>query len=183
MMESERQLDVELAQAERGGRGDIRLAYPLGEADPAFDPAVLARKAYRILHMGFVTLALVAGLDKFFYILTDWSAYLASVFPQSLGLSYQGFMLGVGVLEIVLALGLALSPKVFADVFALWLGAITVNLVIQGEHFDIALFNFALAAGACALARVSPAGEDPISVKQTTRGKNENRNPSPENRG
>lgn len=122
-------------------------------------PAAMAEKAYRSLHLGFVAIPLVAGIDKFAGEMVDWSAYLAPVFPSALGVSPGTFMSGVGVFEILVGIGMILRPRIFADIFALWIGAIVVNLVIQGLFFDVALFNFGLAAGACALARLSQAKE------------------------
>ena len=122
-------------------------------------PAAMADKAYRSLHIGFVAIPLVAGIDKFAGEMVDWTAYLAPLFPSALGVTAATFMKGVGVFEILVAIGMILRPRIFADVFALWIGAVIVNLVIQGLFFDVALFNFGLAAGACALARLSQAKE------------------------
>jgi uncharacterized membrane protein len=124
---------------------------------PAPSARDLTEKAYRAALMGFVAVPLVAGVDKFANVLTDWSQYLAPIIPVSLGVSPSAFMVGVGVLEIALGIGLALKPRVFADLFSVWLLAIVANLVIQGEAFDMALLNFGLAAGACALARLASA--------------------------
>lgn len=139
-----------------------------GSSDPFFlvtnegkrnYPAVLADKAYRALHIAFVALPIVAGVDKFIFALADWNIYVAPFFARLLDASPQSFTYGAGVLEIFLGIGILMRPRVFADLFALWVTTITVNLLMQGEHFDVALFNFALAAGACALARLSRADE------------------------
>jgi hypothetical protein len=34
-------------------------------------------QAYWILHIGFAVLSIIAGLNKFFHILTNWDMYLA----------------------------------------------------------------------------------------------------------
>jgi len=36
-------------------------------------------RAYRILHFGFTVAPILAGVDKFFNVLTDWSKYLPDV--------------------------------------------------------------------------------------------------------
>jgi hypothetical protein len=141
------------------GEGHRQAATPASAPAANHYPLEFSRKAYRILHLGFMALAIVAGLDKFAYELADWSAYLAAVFPRALGVSATIFIYGVGCLEILLGLGLLVRPRLFADLFGLWIGAITVNLILQGLHFDVALFNFGLAAGAYALARLSKAKE------------------------
>lgn len=139
-----------------------------GSSDPFFlvvdegkrnYPSALADKAYRALHIAFVALPIVAGVDKFIFVLADWNTYVAPSLARLVNASTQSFTHGAGVLEIFLGIGILMRPRVFADLFALWVTTITVNLLIQGEHFDVALFNFALAAGACALARLSKAEE------------------------
>ena len=44
-----------------------------------------ARQAYRILHLGFTVLPIVAGLDKFFNLLVDWNQYLSPLMNNLLG--------------------------------------------------------------------------------------------------
>lgn len=154
------QLKTERTYRSYGSLGEERLsAIPGGLSTPHVYPAVLARKAYRALHLGFVALVVMAGIDKFFNGLTEWARYLDPVFPSALGVTPTTFLWGVGVLEVVLGIGLTLKPRIFADAFSLWLTVVTVNLLVQGEYFDVALFNFALAAGACALARLSKSEE------------------------
>jgi len=139
-----------------------------GSSDPFFlvaeegkrnYPSALANKAYRALHIAFVALPIIAGVDKFIFALTDWSAYVAPSLTRLFVTSPQSITYGAGVLEIFLGIGILMRPRVFADLFSLWVTVITVNLLVQGEHFDVALFNFALAAGSCALARLSKANE------------------------
>jgi hypothetical protein len=43
-------------------------------------------QAFLILLIGFTAAPLIAGADKFFGILTDWTKYLAPVFPNLLGI-------------------------------------------------------------------------------------------------
>ena len=53
-------------------------------------------QAFQILHIAFTVAPIVAGIDKFFHFLANWEAYLAPVFPQTLGIDAGTFMLGVG---------------------------------------------------------------------------------------
>jgi hypothetical protein len=112
--------------------------------------AVPSHQAYRVLHVGFFVLPLVAGLDKFFNYLCDWTQYLAPMFPRLIGVSKQTFMLGVGVIEIVAALVVLAVPRVGAWIVMGWLWAIIVNLLMQG-YYDLALRDFGLSLGAIAL--------------------------------
>lgn len=110
-------------------------------------------QAYQILHFAFTVAPILAGLDKFFNFLTNWSQYLAPSF-NVLG-NVQTTMLVVGVIEIIAGIGVWVKPKFFAYVVALWLLGIIVNLLMLHNFYDIALRDFGLLLGALALARLS----------------------------
>jgi len=114
-----------------------------------------ASQAYRILHVGFTVLPILAGLDKFFHFLVDWDQYLPSLVNRMVGGHGHQFMLVVGVIEIVAGLGVALKPKIFSYVVAVWLWAIIVNLLLVPGYYDVALRDFGLSLGALALGRLS----------------------------
>ena len=59
-----------------------------------------AYQAYQILHWGFVIAPVIAGLDKFFNKLTDWSMYLWAPLGRLVG-GANTFMRIVGAVEIV----------------------------------------------------------------------------------
>jgi hypothetical protein len=114
-------------------------------------------QAYAILYAGFIALPIIAGVDKFFNLLTNWDAYLAPIIPQMLGISAHTFMLVVGVIEIVAGLIVVLRPQIGAYIVGLWLLGIIINLLMRGGAYDIALRDFGLLLGAFSLARVSVA--------------------------
>jgi hypothetical protein len=117
--------------------------------------ALPSYQAYVILHIGFIVLPIVAGLDKFFLVLVNWDQYLAPIVPQLTQLSAHSFMLAVGVTEIVAGLIVALRPRIGAYIVALWLWGIIANLLLGPGYYDIALRDFGLSLGALALARLS----------------------------
>ena len=96
---------------------------------------------------------ILAGLDKFMHLLTNWEQYLAPGIANLLPFSAHTFMLLVGVIEIVAGVGVWLKPRIFSYVVAGWLGGIIVNLLLTGQYFDVALRDFGLLLGALALAR------------------------------
>jgi hypothetical protein len=114
-----------------------------------------ARQAYQLLHWGFVAAPVIAGLDKFSHLLTNWDAYVAPVVARMLGGATHGFMLVVGVIEIVAGLLVAVRPRIGAYVVAAWLAGIIVNLLLSGKYFDVALRDFGLCLGALALGRLA----------------------------
>lgn len=117
------------------------------------------RQAYLLLHLGFVAAPVIAGLDKFTHLLTDWDQYLAPPIAALFGGAAHGFMLVVGVIEIIAGLVVAVRPKIGAYVVAAWLAGIIVNLLMTGHWFDIALRDFGLMLGALALGRLAVAHE------------------------
>jgi hypothetical protein len=114
-----------------------------------------ARQAYRILHLGFVVAPVLAGADKFFNLLTNWTQYLSPLVPRLLPLSGEAFMKAVGVVEIAAGLIVAIKPKIGAYIVAAWLVGIIGNLLTIPGYFDVALRDLGLALGALALARLS----------------------------
>jgi len=114
-----------------------------------------AYQAYQILHWGFVAVPIIAGLDKFAHLLVNWDQYLAPVIPQMLHVQAHTFMMIVGIIEIIAGLLVAIKPRIGSFVVMAWLWGIVVNLLILRGFYDIALRDFALSAGALALARLS----------------------------
>ena len=114
-----------------------------------------AYQAYQILHVAFTIAPLVAGADKFFHYLVDWDQYLSPMATRFLPVSGHRFMLGVGIVEIVAALLVAVAPAIGGWVVGLWLCGIVLNLLSIPGYFDIALRDFGLALGAFALARLA----------------------------
>ena len=112
-------------------------------------------QAYRILQLGFIVAPIVAGIDKFLHFLVDWDKYVPSVVNTAVGGHGHELMFAVGVIEIVAGLGVALRPRIFAYVVALWLGLIIVNLLAIPGYFDVALRDVGLMLGALALGRLS----------------------------
>ena len=121
------------------------------------DPADPAAQAFRLLHVGFTVAPIAFGLDKFTNLLTDWTRYVAPFLPDLLGVSKQTFMYGVGVIEILAGVLVALAPRYAAYVVAAWLAGIIGNLLILGQHLDVALRDFGLLLAALALARLTHA--------------------------
>jgi uncharacterized membrane protein YphA (DoxX/SURF4 family) len=112
-------------------------------------------QAFWILRVGFTAAPIIAGIDKFFHLLVDWDQYLAPWVADLFGGNAHGFMLVVGVVEIIAGIGVAILPRIFAYIVAAWLLGIIINLLSIPGYYDIALRDFGLALGALALARLS----------------------------
>jgi hypothetical protein len=128
----------------------------------------LIYQAFMVLQSGLVAVPLIAGMDKFVEILANWPQYLAPAIPQILGMTARTFMYFTGFVEIIVAIGVALYPRIFSYVLMGWFVAIIVNLLILGQYFDIVLRDFGLAVAAFALSRLSQLKEEvPLVVAET----------------
>lgn len=102
--------------------------------------------------------AFLAGLDKFFNILTNWSMYLSPVAERWLPVSGHTFMLAVGVVEMLVGLAILTRwTRVAAYVAAIWLAAVALNLISTAMFFDLAVRDIEMAVAAYALARLTEA--------------------------
>lgn len=142
------------APAAQNGAGAAapRAAAPKIERTP--EPAALPgdTRAFNLLHVGFVVLPLLMGIDKFAHVLTDdWTRYLAhwmnTIIPGTAGQA----MHMVGIVEIIAAALVAVKPKYGAPVVAAWLAGIIVSLLSVGGYGDVALRDFGLLIAALAL--------------------------------
>ena len=98
----------------------------------------------------------LAGLDKFFNLLTNWTDYLNPVALQYVPVDAVTFMRCVGIVEMIVGLMILTRwTKIGAYVAAGWLVAIAVSLVAMGKYYDIAVRDVLLAVSAFTLARLS----------------------------
>jgi hypothetical protein len=118
------------------------------------DPAY---QAYLTLRTGFVVAPILFGLDKFTNLLTDWTAYLAPAIDRLVPGTATGALVAVGVVEIAAGLVVAVRPKIGGYLVAAWLAGIIGNLLLLGDHYDVALRDFGLLLAALALARLATA--------------------------
>lgn len=114
-----------------------------------------AHQAFRLLHIGFTLLPIVAGLDKFFNLLVPWEAYLSPAVAKLAPFSISTQMRIGGLIEIAAGLLVAFNPRVGGYVVAAWLWAIILNLLSMPGYYDIALRDAGLSLGALALARLA----------------------------
>jgi hypothetical protein len=116
-----------------------------------------ANQAYLALRVGFVVAPVLFGLDKFTNLLADWTTYLAPAIDRLVPGSATSAMLAVGVVEVVAGLLVAFRPRIGGYVVAAWLAGIIGNLLLLGDHYDVALRDLGLLLGALALARLATA--------------------------
>jgi hypothetical protein len=114
-----------------------------------------AYQAFWLLRSAFTLAPILFGLDKFFHLMVNWDNYLAPVVVRQLPWTAHQFMYGVGGIEILAGVIVALRPRIGAYVVAAWLAGIIVNLLIIPDFYDVALRDFGLFVAALALARLA----------------------------
>jgi uncharacterized membrane protein YphA (DoxX/SURF4 family) len=124
----------------------------------------ISRQALRV---AYGVVPIVAGLDKFTNLLTDWTRYLHPLVEKILPISGSTFMHVVGVIEI--AAGILVLSKLTrfgAYVVSGWLAAVALSLVAGGHYFDVAVRDLMMALGAFVLAKLTEARAQPSAVLQ-----------------
>jgi hypothetical protein len=134
-------------------------------APPAFLPQPprlsAANGPYQALQVVYVAAPVLAGLDKFTNLMTDWEKYLDPRIPKLLRLSPSTFMRLAGIIEVAAGIGVAVNPKLFGRVVSAWLFGIVGNLLMKRDYYDIALRDFGLAIGAFSMSQLARGAEIP----------------------
>jgi len=112
----------------------------------------------------------LAGLDKFFNLLTNWTDYLNPVALQLVPVSSEIFMQCVGIIEMIV--GIAILTRwttLGAYLAACWQVAIAVNLVSMERFYDVAVRDLLLAVAAFTLARLTAVRRAEVASSDATR--------------
>jgi hypothetical protein len=99
---------------------------------------------------------IVAGLDKFTNLLTNWVDYLGNN-KSLLPIDALAFMKIVGVIEIVAGIIVLARPLIGAYVVMAWLVCIALELITAGHFYDVAVRDLVMAIGAYSLAQLTKA--------------------------
>ena len=109
-----------------------------------------------VLRVGLGLAAFLAGLDKFFNLLTNWGMYLSPVTERFLPVSGTTFMLITGPIEMLVGLTILTRwTRIGACVLSAWLLAIALNLVTTGGFYDLAVRDVLIAIAAYVLANLT----------------------------
>jgi uncharacterized membrane protein YphA (DoxX/SURF4 family) len=118
------------------------------------DPANFSG-TYQLLRITYGVVPFLAGLDKFFNLLTNWEKYLPAAVAQLLPVSPRVFMDVVGVIEMIAGLAvLTILPRIGSLVVTAWLILVGLSAGLAG-YFDITVRDFVMAAGAFTLAQIA----------------------------
>jgi len=108
-----------------------------------------------LLKYTFGLVPIVAGLDKFTNILTNWGKYISEGFAGMLPFEPSSFMTIVGVIEILAGILVLTKTKIGAYVVSAWLAAIALTLIFSWSYVDVAVRDLVMAIAAYSLAKLS----------------------------
>jgi uncharacterized membrane protein YphA (DoxX/SURF4 family) len=112
-------------------------------------------KVQQVLKYTYGLVPIVAGLDKFTNLLTNWQDYLSPFVTNLLPFSAGTFMEVVGIIEIAAGVLVLIRPRIGAYVVMGWLALIALNLILSGHYLDVAVRDLVMAIGAFSLAKLS----------------------------
>ncbi|WP_442795226.1 hypothetical protein [Pelobium manganitolerans] len=115
------------------------------------------KTTYNLLHIVFVVVPIVAGLDKFFNLLTDWTQYINPSLLALIPFSAHTFMMIVGVIEIVAGIIVWKKASVGGYIVAAWLASIALTLIFSLNFLDVAVRDLVMAIGAFSMANLARA--------------------------
>ena len=97
---------------------------------------------------------IVAGLDKFTNLLTNWVDYLGNA-GNIIPFDPVIFMKTIGIIEIAAGLIVLIRPLIGAYIVMAWLICIALQLIFSGHYFDVAVRDLVMATGAYTLAQLT----------------------------
>lgn len=113
------------------------------------------RPTVNLLKLTFGIVPIVAGLDKFTNLLTEWQNYIHPGIAAMLPFSPHTFMMIVGVIEIIAGVIVLVRPVLGGYIVAAWLTLIALTLLASGNHLDVAVRDLVMAIGAFSFARIA----------------------------
>jgi len=106
------------------------------------------------LKLTFGIVPIVAGLDKYTNLLTNWADYLGNM-KNILPIDALVFMKIVGIIEIVAGIIVLIRPLIGAYIVMAWLICIALQLIISWHYYDVAVRDLVMAVGAFTLAQLT----------------------------
>jgi uncharacterized membrane protein YphA (DoxX/SURF4 family) len=114
-------------------------------------------KVWTILKFTYAIVPIVAGLDKFTNLLTDWSQYLNPSIAGLLPMEPGTFMMIVGVIEIVAGFLVLFKTELGSMIVSAWLILIALTIIASGRYLDVAVRDIVMGIGAYCLSLLTKA--------------------------
>lgn len=113
------------------------------------------KPTFNLLKLTFGIVPIVAGLDKFTNLLTNWEQYLPPGLVAMLPFSAATFMMIVGVIEMVAGIIVLIKTEIGGYIVAAWLTLIALTLLANLNFMDVAVRDLVMAISAFSMARIA----------------------------
>jgi hypothetical protein len=113
------------------------------------------KPTFNLLKLTFGLVPIVAGLDKFTNLLTNWEQYINPSIGGMLPFSGHTFMMIVGVIEIVAGIIVLKKTEIGGYVVSAWLALIALTLLASFSYVDVAVRDLVMAISAFSMARIA----------------------------
>ncbi|KAA9038721.1 hypothetical protein FW778_14340 [Ginsengibacter hankyongi] len=113
------------------------------------------KPTFHLLKYTFGIVPIVAGIDKFTDLLTQWENYLNPGIAHLIPFTPHTFMMIVGVIEVIAGLIVLAKPIIGGYIVSAWLTLIAMTLLASGNYLDVAVRDIVMGIGAFSLAKIS----------------------------
>ena len=113
------------------------------------------KTVYNIMKLTYGLVPIIAGLDKFTNLLTNWEKYINPQLAEMLPFTPATFMMIIGVVEIIAGLIVLAKPSIGGYIVMAWLTLIALTLLAGKQYLDVAVRDLVMAIGAFALAQLA----------------------------
>lgn len=113
------------------------------------------KSTFTLLKFTFGLVPIVAGLDKFTNLLTNWEQYVHPYIASMLPFSVSVFMMMVGVIEIIAGIIVLKKTEIGGYIVAAWLTLIALTLLASFKFIDVAVRDLVMAISALSMARIT----------------------------
>ena len=113
------------------------------------------KPTFNLLKLTFGIVPIVAGLDKFTNLLTNWEQYINPGIGGLLPFSGHTFMMIVGVIEIAAGIIVLKKTEIGGYIVAAWLTLIALTLLASFNYMDVAVRDLVMAIAAFSMARMA----------------------------
>ncbi|MBD0725512.1 hypothetical protein B6A10_10010 [Flavobacterium sp. L1I52] len=115
----------------------------------------IIKPMYHLLKFTFGIVPIVAGLDKFTNILTNWENYINPSLTAIIPFDSGTFMMIVGLIEIIAGIIVLKKTEIGSYIVAAWLTLIALTLIASGNYLDVAVRDLVMAIAAFSTAKIA----------------------------
>jgi len=115
----------------------------------------IIKPTYHLLKFTFGIVPIVAGLDKFTNILTNWENYINPSLTAIIPFDSGTFMIIVGLIEIIAGIIVLKKTEIGSYIVSAWLTLIALTLIASGNYLDVAVRDLVMAIAAFSTAKIA----------------------------